>query len=130
MASGQTVILVGDIQRAFAKRLIDAAPAGAVINVRQATRTVDQNDLMWALLSDLSRAKPQGRKETPDMWKAIIMKACGHAVQFTMGIDGEPFPVGYRTSKLTKGQMSDLIEFIYAYGAENGVIFNDQRNAA
>jgi len=130
MASGQTVILVGDIQRAFAKRLIDAAPAGAVVNVRQATRTIDQNDLMWALLSDLSRAKPQGRKETPDMWKAIIMKACGHAVQFTMGIDGEPFPVGYRTSKLTKAQMSDLIEFIYAYGAENGVIFNDQRNAA
>jgi len=130
MASGQTVILVGDIQRAFAKRLIDAAPAGAVVNVRQATRTIDQNDLMWALLSDLSRAKPQGRKETPDMWKAIIMKACGHAVQFTMGIDGEPFPVGYRTSKLTKAQMSDMIEFIYAYGAENGVIFNDQRNAA
>jgi len=130
MASGQTVILVGDIQRAFAKRLIDAAPAGAVVNVRQATRTIDQNDLMWALLSDLSRAKPQGRKETPDMWKAIIMKACGHAVQFTMGIDGEPFPVGYRTSKLTKAQMSDLIEFIYAYGAENGVIFTDQRNAA
>jgi len=130
MASGQTVILIGDIQRAFAKRLIDAAPAGAVVNVRQATRTIDQNDLMWALLSDLSRAKPQGRKETPDMWKAIIMKACGHAVQFTMGIDGEPFPVGYRTSKLTKAQMSDLIEFIYAYGAEQGVIFNDQRNAA
>jgi len=130
MASGQTVILVGDIQRAFAKRLIDAAPAGAVVNVRQATRTIDQNDLMWALLSDLSRAKPQGRKETPDMWKAIIMKACGHAVQFTMGIDGEPFPVGYRTSKLTKAQMSDLIEFIYSFGAENGVIFNDQRNAA
>ena len=32
---------------------------------------------------------------------------------------------GLRTSKLTKAQFSELIELIYAYGAERDVVWND-----
>ena len=49
------------------------------------------------------------------------MSACGHAVQFEMGLDGKPFPVGFRSSRLTKKQFSDLIEFIYSWCAEKGL---------
>ena len=51
----------------------------------------------------------------------MFMHACGHAVQFESGLDGKPFPTGFRSSKLSKSQMSDLIEFIHAYAASNGV---------
>lgn len=122
--TGQTIILRGDSQRALARSLIDKAPQDAVVNIREANRTLDQNALLWSLLSDVSRAKPAGRKMIPELWKSVFMAACGHAVQFETGLDGQPFPVGFRSSRLTKPQMTDLIDFILAWGAENGVRFS------
>lgn len=121
----QTVILHGKTQREFAKRLIDAAPVDAVLSVREAKRTVDQNSKLWAMLSDVSRAKPGGRCQTPEVWKALFMHACGHSVQFEMGLNGQPFPTGFSSSRLTKRQMAELIESIYAYGAEHGVVWTE-----
>jgi hypothetical protein len=119
------LILRGKSQRDLAKQMIDRAPVDAVVKVSAPGRTLSQNDKLWALLSDLSRAKPDGRMHTPEMWKALTMHACGHAVQFENGLDGQPFPTGFRSSRLTKQQMSDLIEFIYAYGSERGVVWTE-----
>lgn len=126
--SGQTVILSGRGQRAIAHQLIDKAPPYAVVNIRKPRRTTDQNAKLWAMLSDVSRAKPDGRMLTVDVWKALFMSACGHAVQFEAGLDGAPFPIGFRSSRLTKGQMSDLLEFISAWGAEKGVEWSDDNS--
>ncbi|RWO34778.1 MAG: hypothetical protein EOS10_00295 [Mesorhizobium sp.] len=128
----QTVILRGQSQRDFAKALLDRAPADAVVTIKAATRSNDQNALMWCLLSDLSRAKPEGRMHTTDVWKQLVMHACGHAVQFELGLNGQPFPTGFKSSRLTKNEMSDLIEWIYQYGAEHGVVWTDpeRRRAA
>lgn len=126
----QTIILHGKSQREFAKRLIDLAPVDAVVRVTEARRTLDQNSKLWAMLSDVSRAKPNGRCQTPEVWKALFMHACGHSVQFEMGLNGQPFPVGFSSSKLTKRQMADLIESIYAYGAEHGVVWTEPDSEA
>lgn len=130
--TGQTVRLAGDTQRALAKRLIDAAPKGAVVNIREATRTTDQNALMWSLLSDISRAKPGGRTATPDVWKSLFMHALDHAQRFEEALDGRGMvPVGFRTSRLNKQQMADLIETILEYGARHGVQWSEpERDAA
>jgi hypothetical protein len=125
----QTVILDSRYRREQAHRLVDAAPVGAVMTVAPPKRSTDQNKLMWALLSDISRAMPGGRKHTPEVWKDLFCHACGHAVQFEMGLNGQPFPVGFRTSKMTKDQMRDLLDFIQAWGAENGVQFGDEVTA-
>jgi hypothetical protein len=121
----QTVILYGPSQRRFAKQMIECAPADAVMTIRPATRSLEQSSKMWAMLSDVSRAKPDGRTHTAEVWKELMMHACGHAVQFELGINGQPFPVGFRSSRLTKSQMSDLIEFIYEYGASRGVVWSE-----
>lgn len=123
--TGQTIILNSPARIEFAHRLVNAAPWGAVLNVREADRTKDQNAKLWAMLSDVSRAKPEGRRHTPDVWKALFMQACGHAVQFEVGLDGHPFPIGFRSSKLSKHQMSELIEFMLHYGAQHGVSWSD-----
>lgn len=130
--SGQTVLLVSDTQRDFAKRLIDMAPQNAVVNIKERKRSNEQNALMWVLLSDVSQAKPKGLNYSTDLWKCLFMEACGHEVQFMEGLNGQPFPVGHQSSKLTVPQMRDLIEFIYAWGSENGVQFSEkpERNAA
>lgn len=128
--AGQTVILRGPLQRAAARELIDRAPKNAVVNIRAATRTTDQNARMWAMLSDVSRAKPEGRQHTPEVWKALFMHALGHETRFEMGLNGEPFPIGFRSSRLTVGQMADLITFISEYGDRHGVRWTEPEETA
>lgn len=123
--AGQTVILRSDHQRFLAKQLVDGAPDDAVVNIRAATRTLDQNSRMWAMLSDISRAKPDGRMHTPEVWKTLFMSACGWEVQFVAGLDGNPFPAGFKSSRMTVRQMADLITFIAAYGDERGVAWSE-----
>lgn len=124
---GQTVILRGPPQRRLAKELIDRAPIDAVVNVREATRNLDQNAKMWAMLSDISRAKPEGRMWSPDTWKAAFMHSLEHQVIFVEGLDGSgPFPVGFRSSNLTVKQMADLITVIYEYGDRHGVRWSER----
>jgi len=126
---GQTIILAGDTQRNLAERLVRQAPAGAVVKVEPPRRTLDQNALLWAMLSDLSRQKPQGREHSPDVWKGLCMAAAGHEVQWLPGLDGQPFPAGFRTSRMSKQQMRDLIDWIFAFGAEHDVKFHYREEA-
>lgn len=127
--SGQTIILATDRQRAIAKQLVDRAPPNAVLNIREATRTLDQNALMQALLADVSRARPGGRILTTDQWKCLFMDAVAKETKnasFTSrwepSLDGEGVVnTGYRSSRLRKSEMIDLIEFIVAWGTEQGV---------
>lgn len=121
----QTIRLIGPPQRALARQLIDKAPDGYVVKISEPKRTLEQNDKLWAMLSDVARAKPQGRRHTPETWKALFMSALGHETRFEMGLDDRPFPVGFSTSRLTKQQMSDLIESIYAFGALHGVKWSE-----
>jgi hypothetical protein len=128
---GQTVILRGN--RETAHRMVDAAPMAAVLNIRPATRSNEQNSKLWAMLSDVSRAKPEGRELTPEVWKALFMHALAHTQRFEMALDGNGVvPVGFRSSRLTKEQMGDLIETIYEYGARHDVQWTEpqERKAA
>ena len=130
--SGHTVILRTKADRQRAQALVFAAPEGHVVSIREQTRTGAQNDRLWAMLTDISRAKPEGRRLTPDDWKCVFMHACGWEVQFVEGLDGRPFPQGFRSSKLTVKQMTDLQDFIQAYGDQHGVVWSDptERKAA
>lgn len=121
-----TVEIDSQYRRDLAHKLVAAAPWGAVMTISPAKRSTDQNSRFWAMLSDISRAKPDGRKHTPETWKALFMHALGHSVRFETGLNGEPFPVGFRSSQLTKSQMSDLMEFMSAWAAEKGIIFSNE----
>lgn len=122
MSAGQTVILSGPYAKARAHRLIEAAPMNAVVNVREATRTNAQNDKLWAMLSDVSLAKPGGRVMPPDRWKCLFMAEAGFAFDWEPGLDGQGVvPVGFRSSRLTKAEFSDLIECIQEYAARHGI---------
>jgi hypothetical protein len=122
----QTEILDSPYRRNRAHRLIDAAPVGAVMTISLPKRTTEQNSRFWAMLSDISRAKPDGRSHTPEAWRDLFMHAMGHAVRFETGLNGEPFPAGFRSSRLSKSQMSDLMEFMSAWAAEKGITLHDE----
>ena len=131
--NGQTVILSNPVARRRAHMLIDAAPDCAVLNIREASRTSDQNAKLWAMLSDIARAKPGGRVLTTENWKCLFMNAVGFQCTFVPALDGQGVvPLGFKSSRLNKAEFSELIECILAFGAEHGVEWTDpaERRAA
>lgn len=129
--TGQTVILGGERAMSAAMRVLLHAPAGSVMTVKPPTRSPDQNAKMWAMLSDISRAKPEGRVLTPKVWKTLFMHQLDHELRFEMALDGNGMvPIDYSTSQLSKARMSDLIEKMYEYGAKHNVEWTNERDAA
>lgn len=123
--TGHTVILGS--KRDYAHRLIDKAPAGSVVTIAKPRRTNEQNSRLWALLSRISAAKPEGRELTPDIWKCLFMHSLDHEQRFEMALDGKGFvPMGFRSSKLTKDQFSDLFLVIEEYAARNGIDLGEE----
>lgn len=121
------IVLNGNADRNLANRWIAQAAAGTRVEFKATRRSNDQNSLMWAMLTDVSTQKEHaGRRYTPDQWKILFMHACGREVQFIPALDNSTFiPWGQSSSDLSKQEMTDLIEFIFAWGAENGVTFHD-----
>jgi hypothetical protein len=58
--TGQTIILGTERAAKEALRVILNAPSGSVLKVSAPRRSIDQNSKLWAMLSDVSRAKPAG----------------------------------------------------------------------
>ncbi len=120
------VSLSSDRNRARAISLVQKAPADWMAVIKPRNRSDEQNAKLWAMLTDVAKARPDGRAATPDVWKALFMQACGHEQVFEMGLDGRPFPMGFRSSKLTVAQMADLITFIQQWGDERGVAWSEK----
>ena len=125
-----TVKLLGPVQVNRACQLIREAPQGHVMTLREPTRNLDQNAMMWVLIEDVRRANVEGYlPATKEVWKCRFMHALDHEIDFDIGLDGKPYPLGTSSSKLSVRQMADLITFIEAWGAQHGVPFSDPKGA-
>lgn len=128
MPNKTTFRLVNPAVRQRAAQAVLDAREGYLCTIAEPTRSLDQNAKLWAMLHDISQAQPEGRMLTPDEWKAVFMQACGWEVQFLPGLDGRPFPAGFRSSRMTVRQMANLITFIQAKGDEWGVSWKEAKN--
>lgn len=108
--------------RSNAIKAVEMAEEGDIVTVSKPSRSTVANAKMWAMLSDVAKARPEGRQWVPETWKSAFLHSLGHQVMFAEGLDGSgPFPLGFRSSKLNVAQMSDLITTIYQYGDAHGV---------
>lgn len=113
--------------RETAIRWIREAPDRTRVEFREPRRTLPQNARLWAMLADVSRQVEHcGRRYSPEEWKAIFMHALGREIQFVPSLDGNSIiPLGLSSSDLSKSEMSDLIESMFAFGAERGICWTD-----
>lgn len=109
-------------------------PGGAwTMEVRAAKRTDEQNAALWGLLSQVQRQRPthNGVAMTADLWKAVFMQAAGAEITFIPTLEGNGmFPLGLRSSRLTKAEFADLLEFILAWCAREGLTVEHFEEAA
>jgi hypothetical protein len=122
------LILANPSVRARAKHWVDIAPEGTRVTFQQPRRSVDQNSKLWAALTDISVQLPwHGVKLTPDDYKLLFMDALKREMRICPNIDGTGFVnLGRSSSDLSKSEFSDLIEIIYAFGAQHGVVFHER----
>jgi hypothetical protein len=100
-----------------------------VVDVRPETRSLEQNALLHAALSDIaSQLEWHGKKLNIEVWKRLCvaswLRERKESPDLIPALDGNGFDVIYeKTSKLSTTQCSDLVEWCFAFGVENGVKF-------
>lgn len=116
--------------RAYAMKCVQEAPEGYICTIAEAVRNGEQNALLHAVLTDISKqVEWAGQKHDVETWKRLLvaawMRATGRQVTLLPALDGQGFDALYqRTSKLGKAECTELIEFIYAWAADNGVVWS------
>ena len=120
----QVIHLYNKYQRQLALRAVELAEEGHVVEIRDKTRSLEQNSRLWAMLGEISNQVDwYGNKLTPEEWKDVFTAAL-HRQKVVPGIDGGFVVCGHRTSKMTVKEMGDLQELMNAFAAERGIVFS------
>ena len=95
------------------------------LSVAEERRNLEQNARMWAMLTEVSQQVVwHGQKLSKEEWKDVFTASLKRQ-KVVPGLDGGFVVLGSSTSKMTKAEMSELIDLICAFGAQNSVVFSD-----
>ena len=122
------VFVLSRSNRELVRKWLDRAPDGFRLEIAEPKRSTDQNAKLWATLTDIARQRPihNGVKMTPDLYKAVFMQALGREMVMLPTLNGDGFfPIGHRSSELSKAEFSDLLELIHAWAAQNEVALHE-----
>jgi hypothetical protein len=93
------------------------------LDVKPKTRSTEQNARMWAMLAEISQQVVwHGRRLTPEEWKHVFSASLKRQ-DVVPGLDGGFVVLGQSTSKMTVREMSELMELMSAFAAQQGVRF-------
>ena len=121
-----TRVITGEAARKAICRHVLTAPEGHIVTIKEATRNLEQNAKMWAMLADIAgQADWHGIKLNAEEWKDLLSAGLVQS-RVVPNLEGNGFVIlGQRTSKLTKSQFAALIDLLYAFGTERGVTWSD-----
>ncbi len=118
-------VLANDSVRQRAIDAIRDAPDGMVVTIQEPTRSLDQNAKLWPMLGEVSKqVNWHGNRLTSDEWKDVFSAAI-HKQKVVPGLDGGFVVCGQSTSKFSKRKFAEMIELIYAFGAERNVKWSE-----
>lgn len=108
------------------------APPNARFELRESKRSTPQNALLWARLTEISRAVPwHGVRLTPEDFKEVFMAALNTELRMVPNLDGTGFVnLGRSTSSLSKAEFGDLLLIIERFAAERGITLSDGAGAS
>ena len=128
---GKRTIVVRDearrgIARSAVAEIIPDEDNPLCVEIKPLTRTLEQNAKLWAMLDDISKQVIwYGHKLKGEEWKHVFTASLKKQ-KTVPGIDGGFVVLGTSTSTMGKKMFSDLIELIYAFGAEHEVEWSDE----
>ncbi len=128
MSTREAVVLNSPEDREKVVRWARGVSDGTIVEFRKSTRSHEQNAKMHAMLGEVSdQVVWYGQKLKVEDWKNMFTASLRKA-SVVPGIDpGTVVPLGIHTSTMTIDEMSNMIELIYAFGAENNVTFKEPK---
>lgn len=118
---------------AHAQAQYDELPDGLPIVgnfIPTSRRSAEQNDLFWEVMTDLSKqVQWDGETLSKEEWRDLII-ACVRKQKVVRGLEGGLVFLGQRSSELSIKQMTEVMDYAFAFGAQRGVVFTiDKRKA-
>ena len=103
------------------------------VEVREKKRSDEQNALLHAMLTEVSRKLEfNGKKLSVDQWKLVFVSAhaiaTGKPAEMVIGLEGEVINLRESTAQMGVKRLNSLIEYIHAYCADKGMVFDGAIN--
>ena len=148
MSDKQTFILAHSTARNRAMHAIAHAPQGYMVTIQEPVKRRVQEEKYHAMLGDIARQiKYMGKRRSLECWKRLLVEAFVQIMRDEAKAQGkpDPFPAGellpsidgmrivqvsVPTRYFTIPQASMFIEYLHAFGAESGVVWSHEREAA
>lgn len=127
-----TICAGREIRHVFSQAMehIEADKAYVVKIKEGSTRTLSQNRRLWAMLGDISRqVRWHDQKLSSEDWKHVFTAAI-KGQRIVPGLDGQLVVLGVSTSGESIKFISEVIEMMYAFGAEHNVWWSDPAEKA
>lgn len=116
----------------FATELSVSGAVEIIVRPVKSRRTLEQNAKLWAMLGDISRqvewpVNGVMQKLDSEDWKALMTAAARQEIRMAQGINGGVVMLGVSTKRMTVAELGDVIECMYAFGADKGVIWSEPK---
>lgn len=116
----------------FATELSAIGAVEIIVRPVKSRRTLEQNAKLWAMLGDISRQVEWPvngimQKLDSEDWKALMTAAARQEIRMAQGINGGVVMLGESTKRMTVAELGDVIECMYVFGAEKGVIWSEPK---
>ena len=125
MSERRYFVLAHPQARANAVRAVALADEGWRVTIEPPKRSGEQNAALHALITQIAtHCEWAGKRWDLETWKRLLVSAWGRTngqqMQIVPALDGHGVDiVPIRTSKLTRAECSDLLEYVQAWAAEN-----------
>lgn len=127
-------ILANENIRERALEYVAHAPLGNLVEIKERTRSLDQNAMFHALCNELSKSNVEwaGKRRTPEEWKVLLVSghsiATNHKVEVVPGLEGEFINLRESTAKMSRSRASSLMEYALAFCTSMGVYTGNEKN--
>lgn len=116
----------------FATELCVSGAVEIIVRPVKSRRTLEQNAKLWAMLGDISRqvewpVNGVMQKLDSEDWKALMTAAARQEIRMAQGINGGVVMLGESTKRMTVAELGDVIECMYAFGADKGVTWGEPK---
>lgn len=139
----RVIYLATDVQRARARAAIDEAEQGSKVTIAPAPKTRAQEERYHAMVADIARQYSHcGRLWDAEDMKRLLVAAFRQdtardpdlrglwdsmgQVEMAPSLDGTGIvALGWQTRRFPKGLASAFVEWLFAFGVENGIRWSD-----
>jgi hypothetical protein len=124
----QFFVLAFENDRRKAMEALKNAPVNSRVDIKDPKRSLPQNDHFHAILTEISSQLIwHGQKWSMEDWKRNLLACFKRDLRMMPSADGKGIQIVGGTSDLSKDEARDFIEFLYAFGAEQGVEFKERK---